>query len=211
MSTSRTRSRTPAADVGEQLVAAGRQILERDGESGLTVRTVAAEAGVAPMGVYSRFDGKDGLLNAVVTSGFVDFAAAIATIDDNPIDRLLNSGRAYRRFALANPNLYGLMFSSTCNPDEAAAGRAYAVLADIIRYAQVAGVIMAGEAEQLAMQVWSCVHGAVSLELAAAHEVIMQLPPAGEPERRTELHIGSDDTYEGVLQLIARGLIASGA
>ncbi|HNP56518.1 MAG TPA: TetR/AcrR family transcriptional regulator [Gordonia sp. (in: high G+C Gram-positive bacteria)] len=190
MSSPKTRTRTAAADVRDQLLVAGRRILERDGETGLTVRAVAAEAGVAPMGVYNHFDGKEGLLDAVVTDGFAEFGRAIAATDDDATARLLASGLGYRAFALANPVLYSLMFSSRCRPDDETAARAFEVLVDIIRYAQVGGLLKPGDAEGLALQVWSCVHGAVALELSGA------LPP------------GADATavYEDVLRLVTAGL-----
>ena len=55
------RGRTPSADVERELLAAAEAVLVRDGPGGLTVRAVAAEAGIAPMGVYTRLGGKDGL------------------------------------------------------------------------------------------------------------------------------------------------------
>lgn len=207
MSPSKPRTRTPAADVRDQLIAAGRRILERDGVPGLTVRAVATEAGVAPMGVYNHFDGKEGLLDAVVTDGFIEFGKTITATDEDPVARLQNSGRAYRRFALANPTLYSLMFSTTCNPEPSAAANSFAVLADIIRYAQVAGLIRAGDPQQLAMYTWSCVHGAVSLELAGAKAAMDSCPATGD--RPAQQPFDGDANYEGVLALIAAGLAAS--
>jgi len=47
------RSRTPSAEVERELLSAAEAVLVRDGPGGLTVRAVAAEAGIAPMGVYN--------------------------------------------------------------------------------------------------------------------------------------------------------------
>lgn len=190
MSTAKPRTRTSAAEVRSALLRAGREILERDGEAGLTVRAVAAEAKVAPMGVYNHFDGRDGLLDALVTDGFVEFARAVGATDDDPVDRLQNSGRGYREFAVSNPVLYCLMFSSRCTADLEVAAHAFDVLVDVIRYGQVAGVVMAGDPADLAMQAWSAVHGAVGLELAGTH------PP----------QVDGADNYERVLAFVARGL-----
>lgn len=190
MSPAKPRTRTSAAEVRSALLRAGRTILERDGEAGLTVRAVAAEARVAPMGVYNHFDGRDGLLDALVTDGFVEFGRAIAATDDDPVARLMNSGRSYRAFAIANPVIYQLMFSAQCAPEPDVALDAFAVLVDVIRYGQVAGVIMAGDPADLAMLAWSAVHGAVGLELASTH------PP----------QIDATAGYEKVLTFVARGL-----
>ncbi|GAC67492.1 TetR/AcrR family transcriptional regulator [Gordonia soli] len=186
-----TRSpRTPATEVRAALITAGRRILERDGESALTVRAVAGEARVAPMGVYNHFDGKDGLLDAVVSDGFEEFARAISTTDSDPLERLFASGRAYRRFAASYPRLYALMFSGRCRPDPAVAENAFGRFVEVIRYGQAGGIIVAGDPADLALQVWSCVHGAMSLELMTAQP----------------LTIDATENYENVLSLIARGV-----
>ena len=50
-----TRTRTASVAVTDSLIDAALAILEETGLPGLTVRDVAARAGVAPMCVYSRF------------------------------------------------------------------------------------------------------------------------------------------------------------
>ncbi len=60
--------RTPSQDVERALVDAAEAVLVREGPAGVTVRAVAAEAGVAPMGVYNRFGGKDGLVSAILVA-----------------------------------------------------------------------------------------------------------------------------------------------
>ncbi|WP_440714064.1 TetR/AcrR family transcriptional regulator [Gordonia sp. FQ] len=203
MSSETPRSRTSAGDVRPLLVAAGRRILERDGAAGLTVRAVAKEAGVAPMGVYNHFDGKEGLLDAVVTDGFAEFGAAIATTDAEAAARLVASGVAYRDFALANPVLYSLMFSTTCEAEGRTVARAFDNLVDIVRYAQVGGVIRAGDPVEIAVQVWSCAHGAVSLELAGAEPALSR---AGAESGAEAFADHGAKNYENVLALIVRGL-----
>ena len=59
------RPRTPSAQVASELLNAAESVLVKDGMRGLTVRAVAAEAGVAPMSVYNHFGGKAGLLAAL--------------------------------------------------------------------------------------------------------------------------------------------------
>ncbi|WP_279102939.1 TetR/AcrR family transcriptional regulator [Gordonia paraffinivorans] len=190
MSPAKPRTRTSAAEVRSALLRAGRTILERDGEAGLTVRAVATEAKVAPMGVYNHFDGRDGLLDALVTDGYAELARAVASTDTDAATRLRNSGRGYRRFALGRPVTYGLMFSAQCTPDIEVAAHAFDVLVEVIRYGQAAGVVIEGDPVQQAMQTWAAVHGAVSLELSGA------LQPGVDREQN----------YENVLDFVARAL-----
>jgi AcrR family transcriptional regulator len=75
--------RTPSRAVEQALVDAAERVLVRDGLPGLTVRAVAAEAGVAPMGVYNRFGSKDGLVAAVLVRGFDGLRAAVLVDDED--------------------------------------------------------------------------------------------------------------------------------
>ncbi|WP_307851750.1 TetR/AcrR family transcriptional regulator [Williamsia sp. CHRR-6] len=190
--------RTPVGDVRRSLIAAGHRVLRTSGVQGLTVRAVASEAGVAPMGVYNHLDGKDGLLSALVVDGFIQLRAAVAaSTDPDAATRLRDAGRAYRRFALANPTLYHLMFSMFAgqNIDIGDSGaEALGELTELVRFGQAAGVIRADDPEQQTFAIWSCVHGAVSLELEAAG-------PDGE-------NVDRDAIFEAVLELIERGVSA---
>src|SRR5271163_3609572 len=88
------RGRTPSADVERELVAAAEAVLVRDGPGGLTVRAVAAEAGIAPMGVYNRLGGKDGLVDALLITGFDRLRAACdAAVGPDPLARFFDCGR----------------------------------------------------------------------------------------------------------------------
>jgi AcrR family transcriptional regulator len=165
--------RTPSRAVEQALVNAAERVLVRDGLGGLTVRAVAAEAAVAPMGVYNRFGNKDGLVAAVLARGFEGLRAATAAADDaDPVDRLLTCGRNYRRFALENPQHYGAMFGAgwaAAVPTEELvdrAGAAFQALVDRVGYAVDRGALRPADPVDTAQLIWSSVHGAVSLELA---------------------------------------------
>ncbi len=191
--------RTPSADVERSLVDAAIAVLERDGVAALTVRAVAAEAGVAPMGVYNHLDGKDGLLAAVLIRGFDGLGGAMTALAGlAPAQRLRESGRAYRHFALQNPAVYQLMFGSGKAHARADvlvdvhphAEATFAALVSAVVATQHAGLMMAGEPFDLAMRIWSAVHGAMSLELAGS----------GPPNE------DSPGTYERILDMIEAGL-----
>jgi AcrR family transcriptional regulator len=175
------------------LLNAALRVLDSRGERGLTVRAVATEAKVAPMGVYNHFDGKDGLLNALVTEGFTQLRAMMAeVVDSDPTIRLKHAGTTYRAFAHRSPTLYRLMFSGQCTPEGDIAETALGSLTEIIRYGQAAGTIRAGEPFDLTLQIWACVHGAVSLEL----------DNAGPPDAGTNWEF----IYEQTTDLIVRGV-----
>jgi AcrR family transcriptional regulator len=170
------RGRTPSADVERELLAAAEAVLVRDGPGGLTVRAVAAEAGIAPMGVYSRLGGKDGLVDALLIRGFDRLrvaleSAASDTAQPSMRARFIACGLSYRQFALANPHFYAIMFEDAIphshdNPVVGEHARAtFDALVRTVELSAAAGVIAASDPVEAAQQIWSAVHGAVALEL----------------------------------------------
>ena len=166
------RGRTPSADVERELLAAAEAVLVREGPGGLTVRAVATEAGIAPMGVYNRLGGKDGLIDALLIRGFDRLRAACdATARPDATARFFDAGRRYRDFALANPHFYAIMFEDAIphmfdNPEVAEhAEAAFSALVRVVELTAAADAIAAPDPVEVAQQIWSTVHGAVALEL----------------------------------------------
>ena len=170
------RVRTRSADVERELLAAAEAVLVRDGPGGLTVRAVAAEAGIATMGVYNRLGGKDGLVDALLIKGFDRLRDAVdAAINDTAepsmrAPRLFACGRNYRRFALDNPHFYAIMFEDAIlhsrDNEEVAehATAAFGALVRVVELAAAAALLAAPDPVETAQQIWSTVHGAVAAE-----------------------------------------------
>jgi AcrR family transcriptional regulator len=157
----------------EVLLASAVEILETEGPEALSVRRIAAAAGVAPMGVYNHFDSKNGIIEALFVQGFERLREALTTIADiaDPYEALREAGRRYRALARAHPMVYQLMFLRTLpgyEPSEAAlevAGRAFDSLVAAVQRAMAADVIAEGPLTETAQLIWSSIHGWVSLEL----------------------------------------------
>ncbi len=166
------RTRTRSTDVTDSLVDAALQILEEEGAEAMTVRAVAARAEVAPMGVYSRFGGKTGLIEALFVRGFTDLLAEInAASGPNAVERIRTGCLAYRQFAMAHPHLYQLMFKQMLELDlseEAleTAASTFGVLVSRIEDAMAAGLLEPRDEVEVAQQFWNGMHGGVLLELA---------------------------------------------
>jgi len=166
------RTRTPSADVTDSLVDAALEILEEDGAEAMTVRAVASRAEVAPMGVYSRFGGKTGLVEALFVRGFADLLTSInAASGPNAIQRIRRGCLAYRQFAIEHPHLYQLMFKQMLDlelSDEAleTAASTFGVLVSRISDAMDAGLLERRDEVEVAQQFWNGMHGGVLLELA---------------------------------------------
>jgi len=164
------RHRTPSSDVSAALVAAAEDVLDRDGLAGLTIRAVATEAGVAPMGVYNRFSGKPGLIDALLGRGFVLLREAILGSPGVGLERLRSSCLAYREFAFTHLHLYGLMFN---HPDDVEpsqdtmdkAVQSFEALVLLVSEAMSRGELAPADSVEVAQSIWAAVHGAMSLEI----------------------------------------------
>jgi AcrR family transcriptional regulator len=168
----RMKARTPSVDVERSIVDAAEALLEAEGSDALTVRGIAAAAGVAPMGVYNHLGGKQGVLDALLMRGFDGLTAAMADVaTGDPFEDLAEAGRRYRDFAREHPSHYALMFErsiadyepSAVALDHAAAS--FNSLVSLVDRAMAAGAILERDSTEVAQALWSAVHGAVSLEL----------------------------------------------
>ena len=171
--------------VGRALLDAAHRLLAEDGPSALTVRRLAAAAGVSTMNVYSRFGGKDGVVEELFVDGFRRLSAqmAHAPVTDDPFADLSTCRDGYRRFALENPTYYAVMFDRVF-PDfepseraERAAIEALGGLAARVQRAIDAGSLKATNVWLVAAGLWATCHGLVSLELRSI-DVAAKLPDA---------------------------------
>ncbi|SDP34154.1 regulatory protein, tetR family [Nakamurella panacisegetis] len=100
----------PAPDLNsrrDQVIRVARDVAERDGWPAVTMRRLAGELGVTQPVLYSAFDSRQALVDAVALTGFSDVAAALDAVDATPMSRM----RAYLDFAAAHPRVYEAMFS----------------------------------------------------------------------------------------------------
>jgi AcrR family transcriptional regulator len=157
----------------QALLTSAGDILEREGPDALSVRRIAAAAGVAPMGVYNHFESKSGIIDALFIEGFERLRQAITTVSDvhDPYEALREAGRRYRTLALAHPMMYQLMFLRTIpgfEPSDMAldvAGRAFDTLVSVVQRAMDAGIMAPDSPTEVAHLIWASIHGWVSLEV----------------------------------------------
>ena len=92
-------------ELRETLLSAAGKLIATDGIEALTVRRIAAEAGSSTMGVYSRFGGKEGVVDALLREGFEALRDALTArpLTDDPFEDMVAGCAAYRDFARANP------------------------------------------------------------------------------------------------------------
>jgi AcrR family transcriptional regulator len=169
-------------DTRRALLDAAHDLLATEGPGSLTVRRIAAAAGMSTMNVYSRFGGKDGVLDELFIDGFRRLEEAVGEDpeSDDPLADLYECSRSYRRFARANPTYYSLMFDRVVpdfTPSDGAQAVALGTLQQVQRRVEraiEAGAIRDGDSFTIASALWACEHGLVSLEARTsegAHDV----------------------------------------
>ncbi|WP_336622463.1 TetR/AcrR family transcriptional regulator [Nocardia nova] len=172
---------TTAETVPERLIRVTIELLAEQGPSAVKARTVATAAGLSTMVVYSHFGGIPELVRAVVDRGFKELDGAFSRlpVTDDAVADLFAMALACRRVARQNPHLYDLMFGlstrATYRPmgeaDLRLSGRSPAfreahahVIESCARLVE-SGRIDAQDPEVIAAQLWSFVHGYITLEL----------------------------------------------
>lgn len=147
------------------MLNAGVQALEQADVKGLSLRGLARTVGVSATAVYRHFPDKGALLDALAQTGVDQLASwqRAATASVSPDEAFTATGRAYVRWALANPALFRLAFSQSCQVGSTVFGESDAAHMLRENALQLAGD--AQGAERLIIQAWSVVHGLAMLML----------------------------------------------
>jgi AcrR family transcriptional regulator len=152
------------------LVESAAQLIAEKEAGGLTLRRLANEVGTSTMAIYTHFGGMDELRQEVRREGFSRLAEHLDAVlpSRDPIFDLGLLGSAYCRNALANPNLYRVMFMEVTEPGGPAIGYdTFETLVKAVDRAAQAGRFAPGNEIQRARQVWALSHGTIALHLAS--------------------------------------------
>ena len=159
-------------DLRSALVEEGLAQLDLKAPENVSLREIARNVGVSATAVYRHFPDKAALLDALCKVGSsrlsADFHTATAGISDTQ-EAFNEMGRAYVRFALANPSLFRLMMSKNPpDPDDEAVAEAgenpFAMMSGMLK-----DLLPPGAPSRLRfirrIQAWSLVHGLALLML----------------------------------------------
>ena len=95
--------RTPDPELEDRIVTAAMRLLDRGGESAITMRAVAQEAGTTTPTLYERFPDRVALLHGVAKRGTDEVFAAL-----QPVSSVEKTAREYLRFSCAHPQRFDL-------------------------------------------------------------------------------------------------------
>ena len=187
-------------DLRAALVAGARDILRERGHDKFSLNELARRIGVSAGAVYRHFANVEALLRAVSFEGYGELQAALTrpyAADLNPGGRLLGMGVRYVAFSAENTDLFLTMFRfrPTSEADMRGAD-AFSPLVEAVAAAQETGQMPSGDSRQLAMVIWSSLHGLAVLYLngslvslglvdnlreAARTSLTLQFPRLGVP------------------------------
>jgi AcrR family transcriptional regulator len=165
-------------DAKTRILTAATELFLEGGYDALSVRAIATRAELSTIGIYNHFQGKQGILDALYIEGYERVAQGMDVKDPDPRVALLQACSNYLDIAECYPAHYDLIYGksdSTYTPSPEAskvAARAFSGLQALIARLVPSGT---GDAARLdaALQIWSVIHGFVSLR----RHVIAQVVP----------------------------------
>ena len=152
----------------DEIIAAGRDLLEEGGLDAVTMQAVALRVGVRAPSLYKRVPNRGALIAAIGAAAREDLRRQLepATRLADPGDALHAIAHVFRAFAHGHPRAYELLFMNLpadARPPDAMTSQAAAPLLEVTT--RLVGRERALEAARL---VTAFAHGFVSMELSGA-------------------------------------------
>jgi AcrR family transcriptional regulator len=183
-------SKTPATPevieaVRERILKEALFIINEEGYAGLSMRKLARRLGFTAKTIYNYYSNKDELYLMVLIKGFTEMAEEFRKanrLSGDPLQKLRAAVRAYVRWGIANKHYYNIMFSMDTpkysdyrgTAMEAVAERQNRIALEISEIgmsilnevaARTRG-ISTDETPLHLLQIWSTLHGMVSLYIS---------------------------------------------
>lgn len=162
-------------DLRAGLIRAGLHLLKEETLENVTLRKVAAAAGVSHVATYHHFENKNALLAAIAEEGFRDFFAEFETLLAEAGQEFYalyrGMGWTYMRFIIEQPQLARIMFGGTYLDYKqyprlrALSLRTYRTLRRIVARGIAEGKIAPGQLKAKTLASWSMIHGMAMLVL----------------------------------------------
>ncbi|MEU8035655.1 TetR/AcrR family transcriptional regulator [Streptosporangium sp. NPDC049078] len=117
MSSSLTARERVRAELTREITDVARRQLAVDGASGLSLRAIAREMGMASSAIYRYFPSRDDLLTTLIIDGYNAVGEAVENADaavppEDHGGRWMAVCHAVRDWALAHPHEYALLYGS---------------------------------------------------------------------------------------------------
>jgi AcrR family transcriptional regulator len=149
--------------------------LAEAGIEGLSLRAMARAVGVSQTAPYRHFNDKAELLAALATRGYrkllAELEGAARRAGVNPIEQMHAFAHSYVNYAVANPELFKLMFGPTLQPPESypelyqASRDTYELVRNIMRRGIDQKIFRDEDDHYMANAGWSGIHGLAILKV----------------------------------------------
>jgi AcrR family transcriptional regulator len=167
-------------ELREALIRATRELVEQRGAENFTLADACRVAGVTTAAPYRHFRGKEEILEEIASRGFAELGnrttAILAEKGEGTLEGIVAMGQAYVAFAVEETAVFRLMFGQqpSLKKAEHVLGAAHACFSKLI--GQVALYCnrnkVRGDTQQIALRLWTFVHGAASLLIDQDYDAI---------------------------------------
>lgn len=165
------------------IIESATQLFLKQGYDKTSIRSIADDIEYSPATIYLYFKDKDEIFFDIHTNAFEILEKKLRENDviADPFERLSALGKTYIRFGIENPDYYDLMFIMRApveqikNEEKWKAGEcAFGYLLTTVSACLEEKRIMQADVYVTAVQVWSFVHGLVSLYVRERMCILMQ-------------------------------------
>lgn len=162
---------TPPRTSLDEIVRAGRAILDTDGLDAVTMQRVAAAVGVRAPSLYKRVRDRDALVRLIAEDVVMDLGAALleAATSGDPRADLRAIAIAFRAWAHRHPGGFALLFARLPDASRLEPSAGYSALDAMFR--TVTALAGPDHALEAARTVVAWASGFVSMELAGAFQL----------------------------------------
>ena len=158
----------------DDILSAAKTVADREGIAAITVRKIAARAGVSPAAMYRHFADKDALLDALMEDGLASWEKIVRGLKARDAMAWLEElTEAYVDFALTQPHRFDAAFflpapKARRYPDDFVAGRSpiLAMIMMRIDQAKTDGRLANKPAIDIALALSAMAQGMISMQRA---------------------------------------------
>jgi AcrR family transcriptional regulator len=158
----------------ERLLAVALELIEGpDGVDGVTMRAVAAAAGVTTMATYKHFQNRDALLHAATAAEYPRIAGYFARANARTEVPGMRGMLGYLNYALDHPQIFRYMFSNHradafVFPHDLKESKSptFDILLGVVSELMERQVLRADDVAETALSIWAHAHGLITLYLS---------------------------------------------
>jgi AcrR family transcriptional regulator len=163
-------------DTRERIATATRQLFDRHGLEGVSMRRVARKVGVTAPAIYRHYDGRDELHEEITGAAFEILLRRLdgtLAVPGPPLERILRLFDGYLDFALDHPRHFDFLFLNW-RPNQRTVGElkepgaspTVTILRAEVEAAMEAGEIRRNDVHETCLALWAQAHGLIALHRA---------------------------------------------